>query len=128
MDFQITNGHMIALGFAILIIVFLLVIVIIMCCGLKSRIDHVICNVNHNNEDILNLTQASKRVERMCDAINQRTRSYSTQIKTMKLKDVGNKSVAGKNKLNNKKETRRYDQSNKKRGDSPFTVRDYSKQ
>ena len=127
MDFQITSGQMVTLGFATLV-VFLLVIVIVMCCGLKSRIDHVICNVSHNNEDILNLTQASKRVERMCDAINQRTRSYSTQIKTMKLKDGGNKSVAGKNKLNNKKETRKYDQSKKKRGDSPFTVRDFSKQ
>ena len=127
MDFQITSGQMVILGFAVLV-VFLLAIIIIMCCGLKSRIDHVIRNVNNNNEDILNLTQASKRVERMCDAINQRTRSYSIQIKTMKLKDVGNKSVAGKNKLNNKKETRKYDQSKKKRGDSPFTVRDYSKQ
>jgi len=127
MDFQITSGQMVTLGFATLV-VFLLVIVIVMCCGLKSRIDHVICNVSHNNEDILNLTQASKRVERMCDAINQRTRSYSTQIKTMKLKDGGNKSVAGKNKLNNKKETRKYDQSKKKCGDSPFTVRDFSKQ
>lgn len=119
----LTNPNVMTFIFvALLVVIFLITVVIVMAiCGIKTRTDHIFKTLEDHNENIHNLTQASKRVERMCDAINQRTRSYSNSIKSKTNKIV----IDNTKSQNNKKGGRKYDSSSKKkRPDTSFTVRD----
>ena len=98
------------------IIILLLVITLIaMLFGIKNRTDYIINKINDQKEDIFNLTQASKRVERICDAINQRTRSYSNQIRSNKNQQLS--------QINDTKKKGLRHENKKKYTTSSFSVR-----
>ena len=78
-------------GIGVFVLMLLLVVVIIMLNGLLNQIKYCYTMISDHRASIDNLTQASKRTERMCDAINQRTRSYSTQLRQKTVTKTGKK-------------------------------------
>ena len=78
-------------GIGIFVLILLMVVVMIMLNGLLKQIKYCYTTISDHRTAIDNLTQASKRTERMCDAINQRTRSYSTQLRQKTVTKTGKK-------------------------------------
>jgi len=126
MDFLANaNACVVAIiGIAVAVLLVLLVIAIIMMlCGIKTRTDYILDKLTEYNENIHNLTQASKRVERMCDAVNQRTRAYSNQMRAKPMSIATAVRKSNKNIAGNKKGTRNYEDKKKRVDSSSFTVR-----
>jgi hypothetical protein len=106
--------------FMLAIIFILLIIVITMIVALYKCVKFLYGSVINVNSSIDNMSQASKRIERMCDAINQRTRSQCNQSKK---KEINKKPDNNRNKRNlNKGQRRNYEKSNKGTSDL-FSVR-----
>ena len=105
------------IGIGIFVLILLMVVVMIMLNGLLKQIKYCYTTISDHRTAIDNLTQASKRTERMCDAINQRTRSYSTQLRQKTVTKTGKKPNNHNPKIN--KGSRKYE--NKKVNDTRRT-------
>lgn len=75
--------------------------------GIKNSLGYCQTSIEDITEDIQNVARASKRIERMSDAVNQRTKAHliSKDVKNTKSQNTNNKSKTKniKQSVNNKK-------------------------
>lgn len=75
--------------------------------GIKNSLGYCQTTIEDMSEDIQNVARASKRIERMSDAVNQRTKAHliTKDVKNIKSHNTNNKSKTNniKQSVNNKK-------------------------
>lgn len=107
----------------ILFLVIMVLIIVALTIALCRNVRFMHCSIVEIDSDVKNLSQASKRMERMCDAINQRTRAQSTQKKKQDQKP--NKKPVARNNKFNKGQRKNYEKKPKDSSDL-FSVRESS--
>lgn len=113
------------------VLVILIILVIIALCisikGLKNTLGYCQTTIDDMNENIQNVARASKRIERMSDAVNQRTKAHLISKdgnKAVKKPSINKPKVNQNKKPINKRGSGKHDyifKSVKKTADYSFT-------